>query len=476
MAGQEGETLAASPAEPSLTSPQQENADDAALADEKVSESTSATASKDGGADASAEPNSLPSSGQTMSADEVQGKALELLKQLEGNKKQERDLAEKMLMELGPAVLPWLPKVDRKMPAETVERLERVRTYLEKAASSSTFQGSMITLKMDNAPVSQVLEALGKQSGNTLVDYRGEFEQEAPDPSISVDFANVPFWQALDETLDEAALEIYDYPADRGTLAYIAKQPNTTDRKARAFYSGPFRLTPLRIESLRSLRGSENEVLKLTLQLAWEPRLSPIGISIPYDSLVILDEKGEAQDLRPTEQENNRLDVTLNPETPQIDLELQLKLPPRSLTSLSVVRGNLQTTLLGEMHDFDFDDVMNKRNLVKKIGAAQVTMRMSRRPAPSALQVFLDIQFDNAGEALESYQGWIYSNPAKLITAGGEVLEAGGVEEIGRGENGVGMSYLFEVPQDQVYRLNYRSAASIGQVPFSFEIKDLPLP
>ena len=398
-----------------------------------------------------------------------------ILKQLEAASRAERDEAERQLIEWGAKVLEHLPEATPSMAAETVQRLARIRQVLAESEAKGSIAASLVSLSLTDAPVSQVFAELAKQSGNQIVDYRGEFEQDAPDPKVSITLENTPFWKAMDATLDAAGLELYDFPSDRGMLAYVAKQQGAPPRSELAYYVGPFRIAPLRFESVRSFRTATGGGLKFSFQLAWEPRISPIAASIPYNQLSITDENGNA--LATTRMEGvDALDVSIQPETPQTEMELPFDLPPRDVKKIGKLKGTLVTSILGEMREFDFDDVQNSRNVVKKDGGAQVTLRMARRPAEQVLQVFLDLQLSEAGEAMESYQGWIYSNVATLTGADGEKYEAGGIEETGRTENGVSLSYLFEVPKDQKYRLNYKTPVSVSRITTEFEMADLPLP
>src|SRR6476646_908269 len=78
-------------------------------------------------------------------ADELAAKVKQLVgKQGLGNDElAKREAAEKDLVELGPDVLPLLPTVTPRTPAEDKIRLQRVRTKLENAALAAVTKPSM---------------------------------------------------------------------------------------------------------------------------------------------------------------------------------------------------------------------------------------------------------------------------------------------------------------------------------------------
>ena len=105
-------------------------------------------------------------------------------------------------------------------------------------------------------PLSKVLAALAEQSGNKIVDYREQFGQPASDPPLKVHFDKTPFWQALDQVLDQANLTVYPFGDEPG-LNIVGRGVGQTLRVQNAVYAGPFRFEPIRLEAQRDLRRSQ---------------------------------------------------------------------------------------------------------------------------------------------------------------------------------------------------------------------------
>ncbi len=129
---------------------------------------------------------------------------------------------------------------------------------------------------MKGKPLSAVLAEFTRQSGNKFKDLRERMGQAVSDPSITVDFDAVPFWAALDKTLDLASLSVYNF-ASGEELGIVARGETLAPRSGRACYAGPLRLEATRISADRDLRNTGNSsALRMTLEVAWEPRLRPI--------------------------------------------------------------------------------------------------------------------------------------------------------------------------------------------------------
>ncbi len=126
-------------------------------------------------------------------------------------------------------------------------------------------------------PLSKILAALAEQSGNKIVDYREQFGQPASDPALKVHFDKTPFWQALDQVLDQANLTVYPFGDEPG-LNIVGRGVGQTLRAQNAVYAGPFRFEPIRLDAQRDLRDPKASILRLTVEAAWEPRLKPISL------------------------------------------------------------------------------------------------------------------------------------------------------------------------------------------------------
>jgi hypothetical protein len=396
-----------------------------------------------------------------------------LVRQLDGDEQAKREAAEKELVALGADVLPLLPAITARTPAEMKTRLGRVRTALMKVAIEATTKTVLVSLSGE-MPVSQAFAELTKQSGNELVDYRERQNQEVRDPMIKVELKDVPFWQALDTVLDAANLSLYNFDEEQGALAYVARGEDAVPRIGHAAYSGLFRLEPTRIEAVRDLRNPTNRSLKLTLDAAWEPRVRPIVLEQPLDEVSATDETGNAIIIDGSE---GKLEVPVEVNNSAVELEIPLQSPERSVKQIASIKGKLTAVVLGKTESFEFADIDKQRAAELERGGATVVVDSCRKNG-DIYEVNMRVAFDKVSNALESHRGWIYNNECFLTDPKGNRIDNSGVEATLLADNEVGLSYKFDLENATPvgHKFVYRTAAAIIRVPVEFELKGIDLP
>ncbi|HEV3024076.1 MAG TPA: hypothetical protein VGX76_16485, partial [Pirellulales bacterium] len=119
---------------------------------------------------------------------ELAGQVARLVRQLDSAELSQRDEAERKLLELGPDALPLLPTIRPRTPAEVSLRVTRVQQKLLRAQAAAAMEPSLVTLKGDDLPLSDVLKQIAGQTGNTITDHRQEFGEQQDDAHVKADF------------------------------------------------------------------------------------------------------------------------------------------------------------------------------------------------------------------------------------------------------------------------------------------------
>jgi len=393
-----------------------------------------------------------------------------LVRQLDAPQLAEREAAERALLELGPRVLDVLPRPDDQVPAETRQRLTRIVQQLQQATAQQAARAARITLKAE-LPLSEVLAALEKQSGNRLVDDRHRFGGPPDDPVIKVAFENVPFWQALDGVLDQAGLSIYPFGA-RDELHLVPRSADDAQRSGRAAYCGPFRIEPVSVVARRDLRDPLGNSLQLTLEVAWEPRLRPIALKQRLADVTATDQQGRSLEVLDPAAELEA--PTVN--APQLEVGIPLKLPERHTAAIARLDGKLLAILPGKQQTFRFDNLIEARNVEQH--AAGVSVVLERVVQNNQLwQVRIRVRFDEAGQALESHRGWILENEAYLEDAHGKTLEYDAFQTTQQTAEGIGLAYGFVLDEPpKTLQFVYKTPGAIVSTGLDYRLEDIPLP
>jgi hypothetical protein len=384
-----------------------------------------------------------------------------------------REAAEKALVELGPDVLPLLPTVTPRTPAEDKIRLQRVRTTLENAALSAATKPSMVTLSGEML-FSEAISKISEQTGNKLFDYRERFNQEQADPKINVALDKVPFWKALDTVLDAAGLTIYNYDEEKGALAFTSRGDNAVPRVSSGSYSGLFRLEPTKIEATRDLKNSQMHALRFTVDALWEPRVRPIVVEVPLADVTAKDESGDEIGIDRSE---GTLEIPVEGNGASVEIEFPLQAPERGVKSIASLKGKATAVVLGKIEAFEFADIDKAKSAEQERGGVTVIVENCRKNG-DIYDVSMRVRFDRAANALQSHRGWIYDNECYMTDAKGRRVENAGLEATLLARNEVGMAYKFNL--DGATPANckfvYKTPAAIIRIPVEFEIKNIDLP
>jgi len=392
-----------------------------------------------------------------------------LVRQLNATQLSQREEAEQELLKLGTEILPLLPKVIDRMPAEMRQRLGRVRQKLQRTAAEATASQSLVSLSATDVPLSEILAALEKQSGNKI-ELEARPGADGP-PKLSVEFDKMPFWQALDRVLDQSGLAVAEY-GQAGTITLVPRSQGQVSRAAAACYGGPFRFEPVFIEARRDLRNPDSRSLMLTLEVAWEPRLSPIGLKQKAAAFKAVDEQG-----KPLHFDDDRAEMEVPVEgVASVRLPLALTLPSRDVKRIASLKGTLTAMLPGKTETFVFDKLTDAKKVEKRAAGVTVTLVQARKNN-AVWQVFVRVRFDEAGDALQSHRGWILNNEAYLEDPDGKRIDHAGYETAGQAENTVGIGYMFVLDGTlQGHKFVYKTPGLIVATGYDYEIKDIELP
>jgi hypothetical protein len=402
------------------------------------------------------------------------------ISQLNDDRAAERDAAEKKLLELAGAstaqvdhFLQALPKETEQMPVAVRERLARIRKQVEDRAAKATTAATTITLAAKDMPLTELIAAIEKQTGNRFIDNREQQgdQANAKDARIDIELKHEPFWPAIDQIFDRAKLGIYSY-GGKDALSIVARDAADGPRHARAAYNGPFRLDITDVQAERSIRQPKQTSLKLQLEVAWEPRLRPIAISQPLADLqATADGGGKLTVSQPTA----NLDVEVPNGTQAAEITLPFELPPRSVKRITVLHGKLHALVPGRQVKFRFDDLAKAAGKTQRMGGVQVTVDDVRKNN-AVWEVHMRFSLDEDNGALQSHRAWVFQNLSYMLDKHGKQIDNGGLETTHQTKNEVGVAYVFDVPGIEGLSWVYETPAAIVDLPVEYEIKDIELP
>lgn len=399
---------------------------------------------------------------QAAPGDDLPIQVRRLVSQLDAPQLRERDRAEAELLALGPKVLPLLPKDPSLLPPEQARRLARVRARLQQESAESSLEPSTVTLR-GKMPVGKVLAAIEEQTGNRLIPADATNE-------IAADFDKTPFWKALDAALDRAHLGMYPY-GDDGGLRIVGLAGLRPSRAARADYRGPFRFEPIQILARRDFRAGGGQ-LEVNVEIAWEPRLSPITLRQKLAEVEAVDENGARLTVAGPFAD---LEIPVEPGRTAKQVSLPFALPPRTARQIARLSGTIGVLVPGKAETFRFDNLAAKEQ-TRRIATTTVVLEEVRKGA-AGIEVHFRVRFDAAAGALASHRNWILDNPGWLEDRAGKRVVRSAVETTRQTADEVGLVYTFpaEGPIES-FAFVYRTATVIFSTPVKYELRAIELP
>lgn len=253
--------------------------------------------------------------------------------------------AKEALIKLGGRILPLLPAPGTPQAGGRAEkRLAEVREALESAGNGTT-TASKVTLKGEAIRLSDVMKALQQQTGNTLIDLREQSGQVATNPSLNLELADKPFFEALDEVAGKAGLTLNYYNAE-GAIGFLegpmAMQAEATPRpEPFVAYVDAFRVTLNQLLVSRDF-AQGSSMANFRMEFVWEPRLRPLAMKLDTGKIKARDDKN-----RPIEAtvSGESMELAIRPENPIVDLNLNLSAPPRDAAKIASFEIETELTL-----------------------------------------------------------------------------------------------------------------------------------
>ena len=391
-----------------------------------------------------------------------------LQKQLESDAETDRDSAEQKLIELGPAILPHLVTVTDKKTTDFRERLNRIRTTVEKAQVEKSVAPTFVKL-VGKYTVEEALQQIKRQTGNDVV----VAERFVSNEEFDLNWANVEFWQAMNELMQMAKIGIDQYASQKPGQIVLTQLPQDAQVSKLPFDSSKiFQAQVTRIDSSVNLLRPNLDFTTINLLVRWEPRLLPISVDIPMSNVSVKDEFGDDVLL------DNQKEVIygmVQPEIPEIEFSLRLPRIDRQVESLEKLSLKVEAVLPGQPELFRIKN-MGKLEAGKRFEKAGANLVFGgTRKNEDVYAVRLSLSFDEENNALESHQGWVFQNEVYLQDQQGNREDALSLETLRQDNEKVTIQYYFlSDPKEKT--LFYRTPTSIIKMPVKMELKRIPLP
>ena len=389
---------------------------------------------------------------------------LEMVDQLDAPESVKRREAEQWLEQAGPAALEFLPEVGESRSKDANNRLAKIRLRLQAMKAEAGLVDVRVYLNQVSS-LSEALEAISRDSG---VEFEYSGDKTVPIDAVATP---LPFWHAVDLVLDQAKLDVNFYGGSRETLMLVPREDDRPDRVMSAAYTGVYRLEPTTVTAKRVLTRPSLSGLNVSLEIAWEPRVTPIGLTIPIDQVsAILDDGGRLK----SQSSGDTIDIATNSDIAFSEFYLPMELPVGSPQKIKRLTGVLQALLPSERQRFQVSLVGEGTS--QKIDAMTVTVEQAKENG-TIYEVRVGVALENPDRSLESHRQWLFSNEAFVVGADGGRIDHLGFNVFRQASDGAGISYLFDLGDDlSELKFVYVSPTAVVKNEVPFVLTDITLP
>ncbi len=400
-----------------------------------------------------------------MERDELEKRVAKLSEDLDAAKQATRDQAEAELQSLGPSAIEFLPAIGSDASPDWKMRIQRLRDTLDKLEMDEFTLPSTVTLS-GSMTGRDALAKIAEETGNTIqIGDALNLERE-----VVTDFDATPFWEAFDEILDQ--LELTVSGGDGETIQLVPRAANAPLRIAAAGYSGVFRIEPLTVQKTFNLQDPALSTLQLQALLSWEPRLVPVFVRFPMESMELVCDDGQVLQSKMTVQDTEFVPSGGS----QMQVALNFFLPERSAKRIMRWKGKVFVSIPGKPATLEFEDLMKEGKKTATVGNLKVTLEKARKNR-DIYEVLVGVSLNSEGQTAEAFRGWTNTHAAFLIGRDNKRLEHVGWSTTRMNDKEIGLSYLFDIEKGlEGCKFMYRAPGNVVDQTVEFSLEDVPLP
>ena len=385
-----------------------------------------------------------------------------LVKQLQASSRQERQAAEKQLLEFGPRILPILPPADLQRSASARAGLRRIRLQLEKAKAVASIQASQFQLSGKHS-LKQIFNALIAETSNEL-DYSKLSEEKLSD-SYDVGDKPVAFWPFIDRLAK--AFQLSMKPNDGGGIQFDHGESVLNEVQ----YSGAFRIQATQAKYRKIFGNDQEKMLSIRLALLSEPRLRPLFLTYsPGDFQAEIN--GRPLQVR---SRTAKLELPLGEGGAESRLKLDFSTAASQSQKQVQLSGQLSMLVAAGTERIEFTRIDKSAGVSRRRGGVTAILQQAKQTADT-INVRIAISYERGGPAFESHRTWVFHNSAYLDVGGQKVQYEDFRNPLQAGKSVI-VEYIF--PRNDLAisecRFVYEAPTLLINVPIKVDFKKLAI-
>ena len=255
-------------------------------------------------------------------------------------------------------------------------------------------------------------------------------------------------------------------------MQLIPRAASAPMRISAAGYSGVFRIEPVSVEKTMQLQDPSKSTLQIQALLSWEPRLVPVFVKFPLDTLELICDDGQVLKPKSAVQDTEFVPAGGS----QLLVGLEFNLPETTAKKIVRWKGNVFVSIPGKPATLEFDELTKEGKKTATVGSLKVILEKARKNR-DIYEVLIGVSLNVAGQSSEAFRGWTNTHEAFLVTKDNKRLEHVGWSTTRMNDNELGLSYLFDVEKGlEGCKFLYKAPSNVIDQNCEFELNDIPLP
>jgi hypothetical protein len=403
----------------------------------------------------------------------TKSQVLKLLQQLNADARKDRLQAERDLLKIGPAVLPYLPAPELAPNISVREAVRRIRIRLEREKATRSVQPSFVTLQGEKT-LQDILREITRQTGNQIES--SALKKSSLEQQVRVNYRRATFWTVMDDLAKKFSLS-FQSDSVTGRLTLGVK---TDAQKKNAFVadnSTAFRVTVISCTVKPLVGNSKKRLLRVRWKLQAEPRLRPLFLKYSGVNLKMLAEGKTLEPFNP----DAKIELPLGEGGRALTLRTDFLVDAASIPRRIRFQGTVQLQTAAGNEQITFRRMKGAAGTAIRKGGVTVTLREAvfGKPTKEGLRkvgITVAVGYDAGGPAFESHRTWIFHNRVFLLKKDGQrISKKGEFQTVLQDDGSVVLAYNFAVSGGTPLtdRFVYVAPTLLINVPVRFDLKNI---
>ncbi|GAB4159211.1 MAG: hypothetical protein Tsb009_36490 [Planctomycetaceae bacterium] len=408
-------------------------------------------------------------------AEDLKAQTVRLIRQLNAESRRERIRAERMLLNLGPAILPWLPPPELTPNITVREAVRRLRIRLEYRKAEESVRPSYVNLQ-GAKPLEEILQAISKQTGNQI-DF-SRLKSSVRKKIVTVNYRRRAFWSVMNDLARRVSLDFE--PDDvTGRLVLHATKAGKQPRRQIIDDSTAF-LVSVESIKVKPLFGlPDKRLIRVRWAVLSEPRLRPLFLKYSGSDLKLSSGKRQFSSLSP----EARYELPLGQSGRELTLQSDFLVDAKQLPTQIQFQGVIQLQTAAGSEEIGFRNFQKATGTAIRRGGVTVTLRKVtfeklKKDGQRQIRVTVAVSYDAGGPAFESHRTWMFHNRVYLEQKNGKKIpKKGEFQTVLQSDGSVVVAYNFAVSEGAPLpdRFVYVAPTLLINVPVRFTMKNLTL-